>query len=214
MTFEARSFNDVEYHNERLTTMSWFDKIASFILSVNWSTGKGAAGGKAKTNQLSECEDNTTHRVINRQLDSHLDCVAVMSVDDTWYIAANQLSLDDSDIQTADLSMGQPLREELSHIEFGEHSATAHFHGDYRGAIYGRHTIVTDGADNMHAEMRLLKRLKSLGKMKKGLVIGVSKPCCPKCKEVLDRWEVQYTSYHDVPVPVNRWSDPEIGIPR
>ena len=214
MPFKAKDFTNSEYHSERLKTMTWFDKIASFILSVNWSTGRGAAGGSAKTVQTSEREDNTTHKVKDRQLDSHLDCVAVMVVDGVWHIAANQLTLVDSDIQTADLSIGTPLKEEFSHISFHGNTATAHFHGDYRGTIFGKHNIVTDGAANMHAEMRILRHLKSRGKMRKGLEIGVSKPCCPRCKTVLDSWEVKYTSYHDVAPPPERWVDPEIGVPK
>jgi hypothetical protein len=38
--------------------------------------------------------------------------------------------------------------------------------------------------------------------------IGVSKPCCPRCKEVLETEEVSYTSFHHTPVAADRWTAP------
>lgn len=56
----------------------------------------------------------------------------------------------------------------------------------------------------MHAEMQLVSQLKQENLMTD--FIGVSKPCCKQCAEVLDHVHIGYSMWHDSPV-VN-WENP------
>ncbi|MFL9988771.1 hypothetical protein [Paraburkholderia sediminicola] len=199
MPIQALGFNHVGYHNQRLQTMGWDDKVASYILALHWSNGRGAAGGKAK---LKSRISDTQKQVRKRQLESHLDCVAVAFVDGKWYIASNRIELTDHDIILADSSIGAPV------------NADEHFGGvRYYGTLSHSYEIVREGGDYMHAEMKILKRLESLGSLEQCQRIGVSKPCCPRCKDVLDDWQIDYTSYHAVMPDGDTWVDPGVGVP-
>lgn len=116
-----------------------------------------------------------------RQLDIQLECAAAAYVGDTWYFAANNLVIIASDVTTTLAELGTPWAE---------------------------NKVVWDPTPNMHAEMKILKHLRSRGIALAGVNMGVSKPCCPRCKEVLDAQHVAYTSYHDTPVPADRWAAP------
>lgn len=191
MPFQALDFDHVGYHNQRLQTMSWDDKVASYILALNWSRTGGLNAGTA-TAQASPA----------RQRRSHVDCVAVAYVDNKWYIASNVIELTDHEIVLTDASIGRPV------------DATEYFgHVHYYNTITHNYEIVREGGDTLHAEMKILKRLKSLGLLTQCPRIGVSKPCCPKCKDVLDNWQIDYTSYHAVTPGDGRWVDPGIGVP-
>ncbi|RHA76531.1 hypothetical protein DW921_06440 [Phocaeicola coprophilus] len=48
----------------------------------------------------------------------------------------------------------------------------------------------------MHAEMQLIKELSESSLLDKVTYIGVSKPCCKHCKEVLDGCQIDYLHYH------------------
>ncbi|WP_167362819.1 MULTISPECIES: hypothetical protein [Pseudomonas] len=182
--------------------MSWLDKVASYILSIHWSRGEGAAGGHAKLATKATMPTGKEARIRNRQLESHLDCVAVALVDSKWYIAANRLNLYDTDIILTDHSLGRPI------------DATEFFGGvSYFGYISNNYEIIREGGDHMHAEMKILKYLQQIGKLDVRIHIGVSKPCCPLCKKTLDDWQVEYTSYHDVMPSGDTWIDPQVGHP-
>ena len=187
MPLAAKSFTDPDYHTERLNSISYLDKVASFILALNWSAG-GAGVGNRPVRKL---KGNPTEfqQFMARQLESHLDCVAVARLDNVWYFGANRLNL------TRD-NMVQLAVELKTQVQFHLINVTQHY------------------PDNMHAEMKVLKFLKQQGKLAKGIELGVSKPCCSKCKGVLDLWEIQYTSYHTVPVKTTAWVDPELGEPQ
>ena len=116
-----------------------------------------------------------------RQLDIQLECVAAAYVGDSWYFAANTVIIIDSDVMET--------LEEL-------------------GTKFAKYHIVRDDTPNMHAEMKILKYLESKGVLLKGINIGVSKPCCPRCKTVLEQTEVSFTSFHNTPVDENRWAAP------
>lgn len=202
MPFAARNFTDPLYHQERLQTMSWLDKVASFLLAMNWSTGGGAAGGGPVLNTPVTLPNGTHTRVRNRQLESHLECVAVAWEGGTFYIAANRLSITDNDVILADTSLGRP-------VDAGEFFAGV----DYYHTLSASYEIL-HGNDFMHAEMKIMKRLHELGRLRlRHTALGVSKPCCPMCRQVLDAWQVIYTSYHAVPPHGDHWVDPHIGIP-
>ena len=116
-----------------------------------------------------------------RQLDIQLDCVAAAYVGDRWYLAANNLVIIDSDAMEMLRELGTP------------------------NALY---EIVWDPTPNLHAEMKILKRLHEAGVVLAGIDMGVSKPCCKLCKKVLDDEKVAYTSYHNDEVSEARWAKP------
>jgi hypothetical protein len=191
MPFQALDFDHDGYHNERMRTMSWDDKVASYILALNWSRTGGLNAG-TPTLQASKA----------RQRRSHVDCVAVAYVNRKWYIASNVIELTDHEIVLTDASIGRPV------------DAAEYFgHVDYYGTLTNNYEIVREGGDTLHAEMKILKRLKSLGLLTQCPRMGVSKPCCPKCKDVLNDWQIDYTSYHTVMPGGDRWVDPGLGVP-
>jgi hypothetical protein len=180
MPTQAFDFNHVGYHDQRLRTMSWDDRIASYILALNWSR---TAGLKSEAPKMS------AKKLEKRQRLSHVECVAVAYVDNMWYIASNRLELTDAEIVLAGASsIGCP------------------------NSLSGNYEIVRDGGDTMHAEMKILKRLSANSKLDQCDYIGVSKPCCPRCKEVLDNWLINYTSYHAVMPEGDTWIDPNLGV--
>ncbi len=78
---------------------------------------------------------------------------------------------------------------------------------DYFGPF--RHSIVVRGNGTMHAEMQLIEEFSWMGS--RSTEIGVSKPCCKKCAQVLDHLKVKYSQYHTAsvvnwePPKFNRW---------
>ncbi|KXU85521.1 hypothetical protein CI15_20385 [Paraburkholderia monticola] len=128
--------------------------------------------------------------------------MAVAYVDKKWYIASNVIELTDHEIVLTDAPIGRAV------------DAAEEFGGvRYYSALTHNYEIVRVGGDTMHAEMKILKRLESLGLLEQCTRIGVSKPCCPQCKGVLDDWEIDDTSYHAVMPGGDRWVDPGIGVP-
>lgn len=108
-----------------------------------------------------------------------MDCVAVCFVDDDIWVASNSMKLEPEDIDEA---IGT----------------------DYCGRnVY----IVKNGTGCMHAEMQLIKELSESSLLDKVTYIGVSKPCCKHCKEVLDGCQIDYLHYHTDAVLY--WEDPE-----
>lgn len=186
MPFAAKSFTDPDYHSERLGSISYLDKVASYILALNWSVGGEGVGSKPSR----KLKGNTTdhQNFMARQLESHLDCVAVAHLDGIWYFASNRLKLTADNINQLAVELDVQVTYHLMNV-------TEHF------------------PENMHAEMKVLKFLKLQGKLVKGVELGVSKPCCSKCKAVLDQWEIKYTSFHTVPVQPTAWVDPALGTP-
>ncbi len=186
MPFRAKSFSNAHYHRERLETMEEDDKLASFILATNWSRGQGkAGGGSILRTQTFDSKDNVI-TVENRQLESHLDCVAVTWVEDRWYVASNRIKLIHNDVVLGIQASGCNPRA-------------------------FKYEIVSRGGDKMHAEMKILKRLEALGKLDKCSRIGVSKPCCLLCANVLYDLGIDYTSFHTVNVKADAWVDPELS---
>ena len=61
----------------------------------------------------------------------------------------------------------------------------------------------------MHAEMQLIEELREAYLLDKVTYIGVSKPCCKYCKQVLNRYHIDYLHYHTD--AVQHWEDPEVG---
>lgn len=110
-----------------------------------------------------------------------MDCVAVCFVDGDIWVASNSRKLEPEDIDEA-------------------------IGADYCGwNIY----IVTNGNGCMHAEMQLIEELREAYLLDKVTYIGVSKPCCKYCKQVLNRYHIDYLHYHTD--AVQHWEDPEVG---
>ncbi|WP_444354667.1 hypothetical protein [Phocaeicola coprophilus] len=110
-----------------------------------------------------------------------MDCVAVCFVDGDIWVASNSRKLEPEDIDEA-------------------------IGADYCGwNVY----IVTNGNGCMHAEMQLVEELREASLLDKVTYIGVSKPCCKYCKQVLNRYHIDYLHYHTD--AVQHWEDPEVG---
>lgn len=234
MPYQARDRSLPTYHAQRYeslaqdTDLALADRVASFLLAIVWSCGVAGVGndpheasystytstrpahmtvpGHAavvtqnmsrrdrgaynnRTNQTvqitnTERPGSAAHWLRNRQmrqLDIQLECVAAAYVGDTWYFAANNLVIIDSDVATTLDELGTP------------------------GANF---RIVYDPTPNLHAEMKILRYLRHRGIVLAGVNMGVSKPCCPRCRVVLEAQHVNYTSYHNTPVAEDRWVAP------
>lgn len=116
-----------------------------------------------------------------RQLDIQLECIAAAYVLGTWYFAANKLVIIDSDVATILAELGTPMT--------------------------GYH-VVWDPTPTMHAEMKILKCLRSREIPLADVNMGVSKPCCLRCRQVLEAQGVAYTSYHDSVIDADHWTAP------
>ena len=60
----------------------------------------------------------------------------------------------------------------------------------------------------MHAEMQLLEELVSRGVTVQGLDMGVSKPCCYDCHQVLRSFKINHTAFHRD--QVQNWEAPNL----
>ncbi len=108
-----------------------------------------------------------------------MDCVAVCFVTGSGiWVASNSMKLEPEDIDEA---IGT----------------------DYCGRnVY----IVKNGTGCMHAEMQLIKELREASLLDKVTYIGVSKPCCKYCKQLLDGCQIDYLHYHTE--KVQHWEAP------
>ena len=233
--YRAVSRGGLNYHKERYDSLiedrdlAKADRVACYMLAVVWSCGVAGVEGaphsasyiahditkpaqrtvpftvvvnkddpkpkrradtllkdteKTVTVSNTEAEGSAAHWLKERsmrQLDIQLDCVAAAYVGDRWYLAANNLVIIDSDAMEMLRELGTP------------------------NALY---KIVWDPTPNLHAEMKILKHLRTAGVALAGIDMGVSKPCCNLCKRVLDEQGVAYTSYHGDAVDPSRWAAP------
>ena len=144
--------------------MTDLDKVASFLLASNFS-------------YRSSPTPQTQGLIQN-------DCVAVVEVKGSFWMAANSQQLEPAD---ADNLNGE--------VQYGEM--------DYE--------IIVRGTKNkMHAEMQLVEELLANQINPQGMQMGVSKPCCKKCHYILSHLKIIHTAFHDDNV-VN-WEAPA-GIP-
>lgn len=107
-----------------------------------------------------------------------MDCVAACIVDGAIWVASNSRKITDEDIDNA----------------LGD---------SYTGRDVW---IVVNGRGNMHAEMQLVKELNEANLLGKVKYIGVSKPCCALCSEVLNAQGINYIHWHSS--PVKNWEPP------
>ena len=119
--------------------------------------------------------------IFNTQNAVNYDCVAVCLVNGELWLASNNIKITDEDINV--------LLECMNNDGL-----------PYNGNVW----TVTNGSGHMHAEMQLVSQLKQENLMTD--FIGVSKPCCKQCAEVLDHVHIGYSMWHDSPV-VN-WENP------
>lgn len=110
-----------------------------------------------------------------------MDCVAVAVVNNEWLIASNSQRLTDDDVQALADELGTQIT----------------------------YALVKRGSGYMHAEMQVAEEIKASGYDLDGVYIGVSKPCCLDCKNVLDTHGMRYIHYHDSTV-VN-WEAPDLS---
>lgn len=231
MPYRAKSRGDIKYHAQRYNSMientatALADRVASYMLAIVWSSGGYGVFGKPHEDQYSVYTSTTVSKMTKpvnlkslptkkerrkysqrqtkitkisnpyspnthnhwlknmqlRQLDIQLECVAAAHVGGTWFFAANTVIIIDSDVTTTLRELGTP---------------------------WAKYHIVREFTPNMHAEMKILKHFRSKGIQLDDINMGVSKPCCHRCKEVLDREGVNYTSYHTNKVAENRWTAP------
>lgn len=110
-----------------------------------------------------------------------MDCVAVAVVNNEWLIASNSKKLEDEDVQMLADELGRQIT----------------------------YALVKRGSSAMHAEMQVVEEIKASGYDMDGVYIGVSKPCCLDCKNILDSVGMRYVHYHDSTV-VN-WEAPDLS---
>jgi hypothetical protein len=110
-----------------------------------------------------------------------MDCVAVAVVNGEWLFASNTRKLKDEDVNAVADEMGSNL-------------------------IYA---IVERGSGSMHAEMQVLEEIRASGYSIQDVFVGVSKPCCRQCKQVLESNGARFTAWHQDHV-VN-WEKPDLS---
>lgn len=110
-----------------------------------------------------------------------MDCVAVAVINREWLVASNSRKLNDWHLVELAAEIGQDLT----------------------------YAIIERGAGDMHAEMQILEEIRASNYSLNGVTIGVSKPCCFKCKSTLDSVSAVYSHYHEDKV-VN-WEHPDLS---
>lgn len=185
MGFKSKKFQDPYFYEERLKTITFFDKVACYLHAINIISHEGV---DIKLPRLSQSVQNvrTDWKNIQKRLcDPYSGRVSTTFSDGVWIFAVNHLELSTDNINKLMLELGDC-----------------------------KLVIASEGGDLMHAEMKLLRALKGMGKLKSGRVeIGSSKPCCLRCRDVLNNWRAAFTSYHSIPVAENKWDDPDVGVP-
>lgn len=107
------------------------------------------------------------------------DCVACIYVNNELWVAANSQRITADDIAEFKSSTGLDI------------------------PIW----IVTNGTPNkMHAEMQLVSQLQQEGKVCIPNYMGVSKPCCKYCAQVLNQMNINYANWHNS--SVTNWEEP------
>lgn len=109
-----------------------------------------------------------------------MGCVAACFVGDAIWLASNNVEILPVDIDNA---LGN----------------------DYNGRTVW---IVQNGNGNMHAEMQLVQELHNDSCLYRGVYIGVSKPCCEQCANLLDKLGISYLHWHDDRVV--HWESPNL----
>lgn len=109
-----------------------------------------------------------------------MDCVAACFVKRYIWIASNCVDITEEDINNA---LGK----------------------DYNGTTVW---VVVNGDGHIHAEMQLVEELQCSYHVYRGRHIGVSKPCCKQCAEILDELGMKYLYYHED--RVRNWESPTI----
>jgi len=66
--------------------------------------------------------------------------------------------------------------------------------------------VISQGAQQQHAEMQIVDFFSAHSKSITGKMIGVSKPCCILCAQQLDALKVEYSYWHDQ--NVGKWIPP------
>jgi hypothetical protein len=150
-----------DYHAQRLSEITFLDKVASYLLAVSYS-------------------ERTSPTQVSQSL-IQMDCAAVAVINGEWLVATNSRKLTESHME----KMASEYGEDLTYA------------------------IVERGTGGMHAEMQVLEEIKASNYSLVGVSIGVSKPCCKKCKDELDKWHACYTHYHEDKV-VN-WEAPDLS---
>jgi hypothetical protein len=151
------------YHQQRMAGLSELDKVASYLLASNYSF-------KASPTKVSQ-------GLIQ------MDCVAVVLIKGSYWMASNSQGLTADDAANLNGSM-----VDMIELDF---------------------EIVVRGTKNkMHAEMQLVEELVSKGVTVQGLDMGVSKPCCYDCHKVLKALKINHTAFHQD--QVQNWEPPNL----
>lgn len=125
------------------------------------------------------------------------DCVAIfLDENSKLYAAANSHQLREDDINSIVKDFNK--EEELFKLFFG-------FSG--KPMNIPEFKIVVEGTMyHMHAEMQLLRYLRNRNITPKCSFMGVSKPCCQRCAEELNKYRIKYSTFHND--LVQNWEPP------
>jgi len=108
-----------------------------------------------------------------------MDCVACVFVEEELWLASNSQAITSADIVNLQVELGNDI------------------------PVY----IVTNGKPYMmHAEMQILSQLYQEHKQCDGNYIGVSKPCCQYCRDLLVHYGINFHSWHNS--KVSNWEHP------
>lgn len=118
---------------------------------------------------------HSLHRSPSSQRNVQFGCVAVCMVDNDLWVASNYIKIRDEELNL--------LLNILKQDGF-----------PFKGDIY---IVTIPDQDEMHAEMKLVTQLTQEKKETEVSYIGVSKPCCEKCADVLDKFDIYYADCHD-----------------
>ncbi|WP_164887288.1 hypothetical protein [Hahella sp. KA22] len=98
--------------------------------------------------------------------------------------------------------------DNANHIDFAARSALQSLHAEGFTNVTQYHVlhVSKNRKKSFHAEMNIIEHCGNNNLPIQGAVIGVSKPCCGKCAEVLNTFRVDYSLY-SAP-PIGQWERP------
>lgn len=185
-------------HDRYWRNISELDKIASWILATAWSGGN-AQGKKSQVGNVG------------------LRTVAVVSVNQVLIVANNAVSWDDYKLSFNPRQKAQKSTPNyyyaLEEFKQGDEvfrpkpvirDRLAGVNGAYKDVLF---PLECDNAFAFHAEMALLQYLHQKNLTPDNNEIGVSKPCCRACANVLKLKKIKFSFRHSDPVGV--WVPPE-----
>lgn len=179
-----RATKKPDYLAQRMKGLNNLDRLASFILAVSHSALKTTTYGSWDSSGKFQPSNSDMSDHTKNEGKIQFGCVAVCVVDGILFVGRNVVSLhitlDDLKTFVSGPAPAEPPIETDKFLTEIRDFVDVRTKGNY--------------SDQLHAEMQLVDFLGSpYSRMK---YVGVSKPCCNYCQEVLKTYNISFAAGH------------------